>query len=111
MFCKTVDDFLANLPVGSGVYLDTIWTDVEKQPVDGDLRTASRVAVGFRATAKVPLEDDGLYLEAFVDCGIDYMDATQEMAGSERADGLMGQLGSFARRNGLELRPGRLVIE
>jgi len=56
-------------------------------------------------------QDEGEYLlEYSEDCGIDYHDATQEMAGTAVADGVEKRIREFAVEYGFEVGPGVLGV-
>lgn len=66
-----------------------------------------KVGILLQASAVVVTEDGGEYLmEVGEQCGDDWMDATRDFAGSERADVLKTMIEDFCRNRGLTVRPG-----
>jgi len=108
--CETLDDFIENLTGGESVHGGMVRASVSEVPQDGPKRgrfAATKWTILFQVTAVMVAEDGGEYiLVCGIDCGTDYRDADEELAGSARAVELRKRLEDCCEKNGLTVRPG-----
>jgi len=107
--CHTIDDFLENLQQESSrIYQRVVWVSRTVNPADDKTkRDAVIFDVTLHASAVVDVDDESQFLLDYgEDCGRDYHDATQDMAGSEVADELKARIRKVCDEYGLTIRPG-----
>jgi len=72
--------------------------------------TEEKREVFLHLTTVLIIDEADYLLEARVNCGIDYMDASKEYKGTEFADSYVTGLKSFCESRGLTVRPGIIRI-
>ena len=112
--CSTVEEFLENLNDENpqSFLRGTIQVSVSRNPLDGTKRDAVKFSVNLQASVLVNMpEDEGQYLiEVGEDCGIDYQDASMDLAGSDVAAEKRAQIIEYCEANGLRVRPGMIEV-
>ena len=104
--CKSLDHFLTNLQQEKTTFKNLVFVFIDKTPKDVS-NTVCRYQVVFHAAAIVIDETGAEYmLEMAEDCGIDYVDASQDFAGSEVASEKNDRLIAVCNTLGLTIRPG-----
>ncbi len=107
--CQDIHEFLecieAERPsVCKNILQNTIRISRIRKPIDGEVK----FLISIQASTVINLPDDeGQYLlEVGEECGIDYEDASKDMAGSRRATELREMIVEFCRKHGLSVLPG-----
>ena len=111
--CRNVEEFLADLVLGGDekILQNAVRVTTFRNPIDGTKRDAVKFSVVLQASAVVLLPNEGEYLlEVGEDCGVDFVDATQDFEGSDHAAELKDRIKGFCRTHGLEVRPGLIEI-
>ena len=107
--CHSVEEFLECLQ-GAGVLEDTIRASTTRSP-EGSEKVPIVFSVVLHLSTVVQSSDSAEYLlEAGMDCGFDYEDASQDSAGSVKAADLRIQVIEFANARGWKVLPGIIDI-
>lgn len=108
--CQTVDEFCQCLldAIGKGHSVADGTARFSKLiKSEGNRRDAPKVEISVHVSAIVQMNEGGDYLlEVEERCGTDYQDASQEYAGSERADSIKDNLATICQDAGCVVMPG-----
>ncbi len=108
--CHTLGELLENLKAvaPTSVFQRTVYTSTSRRPLDNENKyKAVKFAIVFQVSAVIGTEEGGEYiLESAEECGFDYTDASNEAAGTMKADALRNTLVEHCDDAGLKVRPG-----
>lgn len=111
--CRTPAEFLAALAAEGALFQNAVRVGRIEKPLDGvngGWKDATKVEITLQLSAVVlvPEADGGgqYLLEAGFVTGRDYRDASNEAAGSEAAEKVMGLVGDLCRERGWRVLPG-----
>ena len=109
--CSSVDEFIENLKAEDGVFQDVVRVSTSRVPFDGDKHEAAIFDVTIQMSAVVLVDHESQYLlESGEYCGRDYVDASKELVGSDKARDLINKLRSFCKERGWSTRPGVITL-
>ena len=103
--CGTIEDFLENLASAESVFQRTVWVSIVKNPHDNGVK----FQIGLQASA-VAVYMDGMdtLVEVGIDCGPDYIDASQDFSGTEKAAISKKQISEYSEERGWQVLPGTI---
>ena len=109
--CQSVEEFVADLSAAGDLFQNVVRFSVLRHPVGGNRREAVRFDVVVQASAVVNVNAEEQYLlEVGEDCGTDYLDSSQELKGSERAEVLRREITAFCGLHGWTVRSGMIEL-
>lgn len=109
--CNSVEDFIVSLSIVEHIFDNTIRANITRRPIDGSNWDAARFSVIFQISTVVCKDDGGEYLlEAGIECGTDFEDATPEKEGTERASACLDKVTQYAEKRGWQVLPGVLGL-
>jgi hypothetical protein len=115
--CHTPAEFLEALGAETAILQNAVRVSQTRKPIDGvngGWKNATKIEITLQLTAVVLVADEeggGQYLlEAGFITGVDYVDASQELGGSEAAAGVLKLVEELCLARGWRTLPGVIQI-